>query len=113
MLANANLALRFLLELAGILALGWWGFHAGGGLVAILLGLAAPIALIAVWSLVVAPKALYPQSPLFRLVVGTVLLEVAALSLVTIGATLAAVVLGLAVLFNAVGLAAEGAGDPR
>jgi hypothetical protein len=113
MLANANLALRFLLELAGIVALGWWGLHIAGGLIGIILGIGAPVALIAVWSLFIAPKALYPQSPQFRLVAGTILLEIAALSLVTVGAPQAALVLGLAILLNAIGLAASGAGDPR
>ena len=113
MLANANLALRFLLELAGIVALGWWGFHAADGPAGVVLGVGAPVALILVWGLVVAPRARYPQSPRFRLVAGTALLEATALALAAAGATLAALALGAVVLVNAIGLAAAGEGGTR
>ncbi|HLO35925.1 MAG TPA: YrdB family protein [Candidatus Deferrimicrobium sp.] len=113
MVANANLALRFLLELAGIVALGWWGVHLADGAAGIVLGIGAAVLLIVVWGLVVAPRARYPQSPRFRLVAGTVLLEATALALAAGGATPAAVALGVAVLVNAIGLAAAGEGGNR
>jgi hypothetical protein len=41
---GANLALRFLLELCALGALGYWGFKTGGGLVAkIGLGIGVPL----------------------------------------------------------------------
>jgi hypothetical protein len=109
-LANLNLALRFFLELAGILALAWWGFHAADGPAGIALGLGAAAVLIVAWGLFIAPRARYPQSPAFRLVVGTVLLEGTAAALLAAGAVAAGVVLGALVAVNALGLAAAGEG---
>ena len=51
-LKGANLALRFLLELAALAAVGYWGWDAGGPLLAI----AAVAAVAVVWGLFVAPK---------------------------------------------------------
>ena len=47
------LTTRFLLELAALAALGWWGFKTGG----VLLGIGTPLAAAVVWGLFVAPKA--------------------------------------------------------
>jgi hypothetical protein len=47
---GANLALRFLLELCALGALGYWGFKTGGGLIAkIGLGIGAPLVAAVVW----------------------------------------------------------------
>jgi Protein of unknown function (DUF2568) len=51
-LKGANLALRFALELAALAAVGWWGWDAGGPLLAI----AAVVAVIVVWGAFVAPR---------------------------------------------------------
>jgi hypothetical protein len=52
-----NLALRFLLELAALAALGFWGFHTGGSLLAdVLLGVGAPMLAAGVWGTFAAPK---------------------------------------------------------
>jgi cytochrome b len=53
-----NLALRFLLELSALAALGYWGAHLGAGLpLRIGLALAAPLAAALAWGAVVSPKA--------------------------------------------------------
>jgi Protein of unknown function (DUF2568) len=58
MLTAANLALRFLLELAAIGTLGYWGFRTGSGpLAKAALGLGAPTVAMVVWGTFVAPKA--------------------------------------------------------
>jgi hypothetical protein len=47
---NANLLLRFLLELCALAALGYWGFKTGGGMAAkVGLGIGAPLAAALVW----------------------------------------------------------------
>jgi hypothetical protein len=49
-LRAANLALRFALELATLVALAYWGFQAGGStLVHVLLGLGAPLGAALAW----------------------------------------------------------------
>lgn len=54
----ANETLAFLIEVAALAALGWWGFQAGGGLAAhALLGVGAPLLAAAVWGLFAAPRA--------------------------------------------------------
>ncbi len=54
---GANLALRFLLELAAIGLVAYWGWDAGPGAWAWVLAPAAALAVVAVWWLFVAPKA--------------------------------------------------------
>ena len=56
---GATLALRFLLELCALGALGYWGFKTGGGALAkVGLGLGVPLVAAVVWGTFVAPKAL-------------------------------------------------------
>jgi len=53
----ANLALRFLLELASLAALAYWGFDTGRSAVAdVALGVGAPLLAAAVWGTFAAPK---------------------------------------------------------
>jgi hypothetical protein len=60
LLKSANLALAFFLELGVLVALGYWGFHTGHGLVAkIGFGIGAPIVAVAVWALFGAPNAVW------------------------------------------------------
>lgn len=55
---GVNLAVRFLLELGGLAAIGYWGFHRGQGRLT-KIGLAAglPLLAAAVWATFVAPGA--------------------------------------------------------
>jgi hypothetical protein len=58
---SANLALRFLLELSALGALGYWGFRAAEGMAArIVLAVGAPLLAAIVWGLFVAPQAAVP-----------------------------------------------------
>jgi len=56
-LKNANLLVRFLLELSALAATAYWGFATSSGLTQWLLGIAAPAAVATVWGLFVSPKA--------------------------------------------------------
>ena len=52
----ANLALRFLLEVCALVALGYWGFKTGGSLITKLaLGIGAPLLAAVLWGTFVAP----------------------------------------------------------
>lgn len=43
-------AFRFALEIAAVIALGWWGWHlAGGGILGVVLAIAIPAAAFTVW----------------------------------------------------------------
>ncbi len=53
----ANDALRFMLEVSGLAALAYWGFHSAGGAPQWLLGLGAPLAMAVAWGLFMSPKA--------------------------------------------------------
>lgn len=58
------LSVRFALELCLLAALGYWGFHvATPPLLALALGLGAPLLAALVWGTFVAPKARVPLSP--------------------------------------------------
>jgi len=54
---GGNLVVRFLLELAALAAVGYWGFSSHSGVTQWVLGLGAPVAVAAVWGLFVSPKA--------------------------------------------------------
>jgi hypothetical protein len=85
-LEKGVLVLRFLLEVAGVAALAWWGIKAGSDdLSRAGLAIIAAGGLIVIWALVVAPKARNPLSPTTRWLIGTVLLMVAAVALWTVG----------------------------
>jgi|SRR5215211_4546062 len=64
-----NLALRFLLELCALVALGYWSFKGGGGpIMKLALGIGAPLLAAVVWGMFLAPRAAVPSPGLLRLV---------------------------------------------
>jgi len=90
-MAAANDALRFVLELVGIGAAAYWGYHATGGTVPRLaLAVGAPAALVVVWAFVVAPGADNPIAPTPRMLIGSALLLLAAVGLWVAGQPVAA-----------------------
>ena len=100
-MATINLGIRFLLELAGIVAVVAWGLHASPEpLVAALLAVGAAVALIIAWGLIVAPNARnripQPRSD----VIGTGLLIVAAAALSVAGQPALALAFAAVVLVN-------------
>jgi Protein of unknown function (DUF2568) len=109
MLAPFQLAVRFLLELAALAAAGVVGASLGSPPLGLVGGIGAVVAFAVVWGLFLAPRARFVQSASFRLVVGTLVMEAAALGLVAIGQTTAGAILAVAILANAVALAAAGA----
>jgi hypothetical protein len=55
-LRGANLAVRFALELCALAIAAYWGWETATGALRVVLALAAPVAVIVVWGLFVAPK---------------------------------------------------------
>jgi Protein of unknown function (DUF2568) len=88
----ANLALRFLLELAALGALAYWGFHEFDGATAILVGIGAPLAAAIAWGTFVAPRRRVPRGEALRWLVELIVFGAAAAALIDAGA----VVLGIA-----------------
>jgi hypothetical protein len=68
-LENANLLLRFLLELGALAAVALWGWKTGDGVLRFVLPVAAVAAVVAVWALFVSPKAKIELPLAARLVV--------------------------------------------
>ncbi len=102
-MAFINLAARFGLELVGVGAVGLWAASMIGGTPArLVLGIAAGLAFVVVWALIVAPKAdnAIPQD--LRVVIGSLMLLVAAGSLALAGHPPAAGAFALAIVLNTV-----------
>jgi hypothetical protein len=99
----ANDLLRFALELAGVAALAVWGWVAGGsGLFRYILAIGAPLLLIVVWALFIAPNSDSPLAPTLRALAGSGLLLVAALLLWLVGFRVAAVVFAVLIVVNTI-----------
>ena len=95
----ANLGLRFVVELLAIVALGYWGFAALDGTPwRFVAGIGAPVVLVVVWALVVAPNADNALQPRTQELIGTGLLLVAAAALARAGQPVPAAVLAATVL---------------
>jgi hypothetical protein len=100
-LRAANLALRFLLELATLVALGYWGFTVGDGLLLkIVLGLGAPLAAIVLWGLFGAPRALRPVGEPWHLLLEVVVFGSAVPALIAAGQPGWALVFGALLVGN-------------
>ncbi|MEU0782759.1 YrdB family protein [Streptomyces sp. NPDC006173] len=98
---TANELLAFLLELAALAFLSWWGFGTGGNAaLRIVLGVGVPLAAIVLWGLFAAPKArLRPALALVLLVKALVLVGSAA-ALYALGHHVAAIVMAVVVVAN-------------
>ncbi len=81
----ANLALRFVLELAALAALGYWGAQAGPNAVTgVVLAVGTPLLAAVAWGLFVSPKRRV-DVPVLRWVVELTVFGAAALGLVASG----------------------------
>lgn len=100
---NINLALRFLLELCMLIAFGYWGFRIGSTLpTKIGLGIGVPIVVIVIWGAFVAPNAAVHLSEPIPLILGLLILLLAAAALIMAGQRTVGIVFGVIVILNAV-----------
>jgi hypothetical protein len=96
-----NEGLAFLLEIAAIAALAWWGFTTGGNvLVNIILGVGAPAAAIVLWGLFAAPHARFKIALPLVLLVKAVVFGAGALAFYGVGHTAVAVAFAVIALLN-------------
>ncbi|HEX2667908.1 MAG TPA: YrdB family protein [Gammaproteobacteria bacterium] len=100
-----NLALRFMLELCALAAMGYWGYHAmqaEAGRLA--LCIAAPAAFALLWWLFPAHKARFPLPQPWKAIAGFLFLQGSAALLALAGQVLRAEVFALLILINTAGL---------
>src|SRR3954469_10242519 len=98
-MGNANYGLRFLLEMAALAALAYWGFHEFGGVAQWVIGLGAPLLVAVVWGTFMSPKASRPTVDPVRLLSELAVFGAGVAALfATAATTLAVIFAGLAVL---------------
>ncbi|GAA2334346.1 YrdB family protein [Streptomyces cuspidosporus] len=97
----ANELLAFLLELAALACLSWWGFSvAHDEATGVLLGVGTPLVAIVLWSLFAAPKARWRPRLSLVLVVKAVVLGGGAAAVYGVGEHVAAMVMAVVVIAN-------------
>jgi uncharacterized protein DUF2568 len=97
----ANLALKFLLELAAFAAFAYWGASTGNGVVSVVLAVGAPLVFIVLWARFAAPRSArrLPLHP--RMVFELGVFALAAVALVVAGEPVPAAVFTALVVVNA------------
>jgi len=105
-LASANLAIKFVLELAALTLLAYWGAVAGSGVWAVVLAVAAPAVMIALWARFAAPRAAGRLPLPARIPLEMGLFALAAVAGFAAGATVAATAFAVVAALNAAGLTA-------
>jgi UPF0716 family protein affecting phage T7 exclusion len=102
-----NLALRFILEIAALVAVGIWGWHQTFGITRYLFALGLPIAAAAAWGLLRVPEdasasgeAPIPVAGIVRLVLELGLFAFAGWGLFDVGFNTAAFILGGAAIVH-------------
>jgi hypothetical protein len=106
LMPHANLALRFLLELAALAAFGYWGFAVPDRLLLkVVVGLGAPVVAAVLWALFASPKATFPLPFAGQLAFEAAWFGAAAVALALAGRVTLAVALAALVLLNRVLLA--------
>jgi len=81
-----NLAVRFLLELCLLAAVGYWGFKTQSGwLLKILCGIGLPVLIAVLWGMFIAPKAFRPLRGASYLTVELTLLALGSVALFASG----------------------------
>ena len=107
-LRAGNLALKFGLELATLVSLGYWGASLDGPLLSVVMMVLAPAAMIALWGRFAAPWASRRLSLTARIPLELTILLLAAVALLAAGEDALAAVMTAAVVLNALLLTAFG-----
>ncbi len=100
--ALANLALRFLLEVAVLVALGFWGFQATNSTwLNVILGLGAPLLAGVFWGIFMAPSSARRTSGAAYIVLETIIFGLATVALVAAGQPVIAIAFAVVSVLNA------------
>ena len=84
-LKTSNLALRFLLEIAALVAVGYWGWKSAEGPARWVLAIGAVAAVVAIWTLFVSPNPTIVLAMPIRLAIELVVWAAAAAALYVTG----------------------------
>ncbi|WP_067628261.1 YrdB family protein [Actinomadura latina] len=96
-----NEGLAFLLEVAAIVALAWWGFTTGGNVfLNIVLGVGTPVAAMVLWGLFAAPRARFKVALPLVLSVKAVVFGAGGLAFYGVGHATVAIVFAVIVVLN-------------
>ena len=102
-----NLAVRFILEMAGMVALGWWGWNQGEGILRFMLALGIPFLAAVLWGTFAVPddpsrsgEARVPVPGIVRLMLELAFFGLATWSLFATGLTTLGWIYGIAVLIH-------------
>jgi hypothetical protein len=102
-----NLAVRFVLEIASLIALGYWGWSQSNGGLRFVLAIGIPLLAAALWGTFAVPddpsrsgKAPVPVPGIVRLLLELTFFAVATWTLLAIGATQWGWILGIATLIH-------------
>ena len=101
---TANLAVKFLLELAAFASFAVWGWSVAGGVTGLALAILLPLAAIAIWGLWCAPKATRRLPTAWRAPLEVGIFLLAAVALVAAGYPILGATLAALTILNAVGL---------
>ncbi|MGZ6564364.1 MAG: YrdB family protein [Solirubrobacteraceae bacterium] len=99
----ANDVVRFLIEVATLIAVGYWGFHEHGSWLAkLVLGIGAPLLIAAVWSVWMAPQSSRRAGEGVRAVLEVVIFGFATAALAASTSAILAIMFGVVAGVNAV-----------
>ena len=99
---SLNLGLRFILEMGALGAVGFWGFQLDRGTaIRWIIGIGAPLVVVIVWSLFIAPGSDSALSQTTRVWVGTGVLAACAVALAAARQPVLAGVFAVAIVANA------------
>ncbi len=108
MLAAANLALKFVLEVAAIAAFAYWGANTGAMPLSLILAVVVPATAIAAWAVFAAPRSARRLPPESRIPFELTVFVAAVLAFLVAGASGAAAIMAVLVALNAIGLTVFG-----
>jgi hypothetical protein len=104
MIRTANLALKFLLELAALASFAFWGAETGSGAFAVVLAIAAPLAMALLWGRFAAPRASHRLPPRTRIPFELGVFALAVLAHFAVGRVATGIAFAALVAINAIGL---------
>ena len=99
-LQNINLAVRFLLEICALAAVGYWGFQTGNGMMKWVLGIGAPIFLAMIWGVFGSPKAMIVVPTILHFFIEIIVFGIPVLALCAAGKSQLAWIYGICVVIN-------------